>query len=647
MKYTFLFVSLTLVATQLSGQSILPYNEDSLSSVLQSKQDTATVDVLLKLAGSYQFKDPATSLSYAQAALDSSRRLKFEKGIVKSLIQTAEANRPLGNFIEGLKMQREALELSKKIGDKNSEANSTGFIGIEYFELKHFEESISYLKKAVAMRSSMAFHPVDRLYNVYIARAYIETRKYDSARHFLKAAAPRTWTFNVAEMMTMYAFGDYYFHVDQTDSAYFYWMKALKTAAVRQNVVPNLVSRTSAKLSKLFSLKNQLDSSLYYARHGFKIARKRKLNPRILDTSLQLADLHRKKANADSALYYLDIALAANDSIFGIDKINELQLFQLEEQRRNHEIEQAKERYQNNIRLVTVVSITAIILVASVFLLRNNRIKQKTNLALQQTLQELKATQSQLVQSEKMASLGELTAGIAHEIQNPLNFVNNFSELNKELICELKNEVGRKNLEEIQSIAINIESNEEKIRHHGQRADAIVKSMLQHSRANSGKKELTDLNVMCDEYVRLAYHGLRSKDKSADVKVETHFDPSLLKVSVVPQDIGRVILNLINNSFYAVIEKYNTSITGYMPTVKISTKQLTGNVEIHVEDNGTGIRDSIKEKIFQPFFTSKPTGQGTGLGLSLSYDIIKAHGGTLDVDSKEGLGSKFIIQLPT
>ncbi len=246
-----------------------------------------------------------------------------------------------------------------------------------------------------------------------------------------------------------------------------------------------------------------------------------------------------------------------------------------------------------------------------------------------------------------MASLGELTAGIAHEIQNPLNFVNNFSELNKELIGELKNEVVRKNLEEIQSIAIDIESNEEKIRHHGQRADAIVKSMLQHSRTNSGKKELTDLNVLCDEYVRLAYHGNKAKDKSADVKVETHFDPSLSKVSVVPQDIGRVILNLINNAFYTVIEKNNTSIQGHTPTIKISTKGLTDKIEIHVEDNGTGIPDSIKEKIFQPFFTSKPTGQGTGLGLSLSYDIVKAHGGTLEVNSKEGLGSKFIIHLPT
>ncbi|HMG91612.1 MAG TPA: ATP-binding protein, partial [Chryseolinea sp.] len=335
-------------------------------------------------------------------------------------------------------------------------------------------------------------------------------------------------------------------------------------------------------------------------------------------------------------------------------KSNELQLLQLEEQRRDLEIQQAEERYQNNIRLIGLVSITAIILVASVLLFRSNRIKQKTNVVLQQMLNELKATQSQLVQSEKMASLGELTAGIAHEIQNPLNFVNNFAELNQELIGELKNEVKQKNLEEIQSIAFNLESNEVKIRHHGLRADAIVKSMLQHSRANSGKKELTDLNVLCDEYVRLAYHGRKAKQKSAEVKLETHFDPSLSKLNIVPQDIGRVIVNLINNAFDTVDEKSKTSVPGYQPTIKVSTNQLSGKVEIHVEDNGTGIPDSIKGKIFQPFFTSKPTGQGTGLGLSLSYDIVKAHGGTLKVNSppagragKEGLGSEFIIQLPT
>jgi two-component system, NtrC family, sensor kinase len=265
---------------------------------------------------------------------------------------------------------------------------------------------------------------------------------------------------------------------------------------------------------------------------------------------------------------------------------------------------------------------------------------------LTKSLSDLKSTQSQLIQSEKMASLGELTAGIAHEIQNPLNFVNNFSEVNKELIRDLKSEIQRGNLEEVNTIANDIESNEEKIVHHGKRADAIVKGMLQHSRSSSGQKELTDINALCDEYLRLSYHGLRAKDKSFNAKFETYLDPTLPRINVVPQDIGRVILNLINNAFYAVTLRLSKGDDGYEPTVTVSTKYLGVKIEISVKDNGSGIPDAIKEKIFQPFFTTKPTGQGTGLGLSLSYDIMKAHGGEFKVETREGKGSTFIIEIP-
>jgi signal transduction histidine kinase len=263
------------------------------------------------------------------------------------------------------------------------------------------------------------------------------------------------------------------------------------------------------------------------------------------------------------------------------------------------------------------------------------------------TLTELKATQSQLIQSEKMASLGELTAGIAHEIQNPLNFVNNFSELNTELLDELHNAMASGNLQSANEIVKNIKDNEQKINHHGKRADVIVKGMLAHSRTSSGQKDLTDINILCEEYVRLAYHGIRAKEKSFNAKFETNFDPTLPAVNVVAQDIGRVFLNLINNAFYAVSEKAKQTEGKYEPTVTVSTMTEKGKVEIIVRDNGVGISDAIKEKIFQPFFTTKPTGQGTGLGLSLSYEIItKGHGGELRVESTEGEGSAFIIDLP-
>jgi signal transduction histidine kinase len=276
----------------------------------------------------------------------------------------------------------------------------------------------------------------------------------------------------------------------------------------------------------------------------------------------------------------------------------------------------------------------------------------KLELAKQQiekALAELQATQKQLIQSEKMASLGELTAGIAHEIQNPLNFVNNFSEVNKEMLEELKAErlkPKEERDETLEAELINdVKDNSEKIHHHGKRAGDIVKGMLQHSRSGSGQKELTDINALCDEYLRLAYHGLRAKDKSFNATFETDFDASVDKINIVPQDIGRVILNLINNAFYAVGERRKAEGLPYEPTVTVSTKKIGDKVLISVQDNGTGIPPHIVDKIFQPFFTTKPTGQGTGLGLSLSYDIIKAHGGAIKVETREAEGTEFIIAL--
>jgi C4-dicarboxylate-specific signal transduction histidine kinase len=263
-----------------------------------------------------------------------------------------------------------------------------------------------------------------------------------------------------------------------------------------------------------------------------------------------------------------------------------------------------------------------------------------------QTLEELKSTQAQLIQSEKMASLGELTAGIAHEIQNPLNFVNNFSDVNTELLIEMKEEIDKGNGEDAKAIANDVIENEGKINFHGKRADAIVKGMLQHSRKSSGQKEPTDINVLADEYLRLSYHGLRAKDKSFNATMKTDFDETIGKVNVIPQDIGRVLLNLFNNAFYAASLPSRVGLKEQGPTVWVSTKKLDGNVEIKVCDNGPGIPHNIVDKIFQPFFTTKPTGEGTGLGLSLSYDIVKAHGGTLKVETKEGAGTEFIIELP-
>ncbi|WP_294818604.1 ATP-binding protein [uncultured Flavobacterium sp.] len=269
---------------------------------------------------------------------------------------------------------------------------------------------------------------------------------------------------------------------------------------------------------------------------------------------------------------------------------------------------------------------------------------------LSQSLSELKQTQNQLIQSEKMASLGELTAGIAHEIQNPLNFINNFSDVSIELLDEMGEELDKGDTEEAKAIAGDIKQNLEKIAHHGRRADGIVKGMLQHSRASSGQKEPTDINALADEYLRLAYHGLRAKDKSFNAELVMDFDENLPKVNAIPQDLGRVLLNLFTNAFYATQEKSKQSqsqFSVYKPVVTVTTKQSGNTVEVIVKDNGTGMPDGIKDKILQPFFTTKPTGEGTGLGLSLSYDIVvKGHGGTIDIESREGEGAEFTVTLP-
>lgn len=263
------------------------------------------------------------------------------------------------------------------------------------------------------------------------------------------------------------------------------------------------------------------------------------------------------------------------------------------------------------------------------------------------TLIDLKAAQSQLIQTEKMASLGELTAGIAHEIQNPLNFVNNFSEINAELLGEMKHEIGNGDLEEIKAIAANIEENSKKINMHGKRADSIVKGMLEHARKSTGVKQAIDINALADEYLRLSYHGLRAKDKSFNALLTENLDSTLPKAEVIGQDIGRVLLNLYNNAFYAVYEKQKKSGADYKPEVTISTSARNGHVLVRVKDNGNGIPDKVRDKIMQPFFTTKPTGEGTGLGLSLSYDIVvKVHGGSIDLDTKEGEYTEFTITLP-
>ena len=393
------------------------------------------------------------------------------------------------------------------------------------------------------------------------------------------------------------------------------------------------------KIANFYKKKNQLDSAIYFAKEGLSIAQKLSYKNRIMAASNILAEIYESKEPKEAIRYY-KIFSAARDSLYSNEKMQALQTMTFDEQERQFEIETAKTAFKNKVNQYLFIAGLSMFLIISLILFRNNRQKQKANQILEKILLKLKSTQAQLIQSEKLASLGELTAGIAHEIQNPLNFVNNFSEVSSELVAEMNEELDKGEIKEAKEIANDLKQNLEKINLHGKRASSIVKGMLEHSSTSTGVKELTDINKLSDEYLRLSYHGLRAKDKTFNSDYTTEFAENLPKISVIPQDIGRVILNLINNAFWAVktIEK---------PLVIVKTEQKDNQIVIKVSDNGTGMSEATKAKIFQPFFTTKPTGQGTGLGLSLSYDIItKAHGGSIEVESVEGEGTEFVVKLP-
>jgi signal transduction histidine kinase len=397
-------------------------------------------------------------------------------------------------------------------------------------------------------------------------------------------------------------------------------------------------------LAKFYREIDQNDSSRKYALEALQDAIKFKNQVNIRDVSMLLADLYRNK-DINKAYEYLSLSNAMKDSIADTEKYRKMQALQYKDQKAKNDLVLQDQAIRSRIKLNTVLAALLALAIILFFVWRNNQQKQKAKNKIEKAYSDLKSAQAQLIQSEKMASLGELTAGIAHEIQNPLNFVNNFSEINRELADELLQEADKGNLDEVKAIARDIKDNEQKINHHGKRADGIVKGMLQHSRSSNGKKEPTDINALANEYLRLAYHGLRAKDNSFNASMKTDFDETVGNINIIPQDIGRVILNLITNAFYAVTEKKKQAPNGYEPLVTVSTKKIEGKVEIKVSDNGNGIPQKLLDKIFQPFFTTKPTGQGTGLGLSLSYDIIKGHGGEIKVQTTEGEGSEFIIRL--
>jgi signal transduction histidine kinase len=651
-------IKLALLAEK--GAINRPENPDSiLKTLFLTKSAAARIqavyNVILFGTGEMRFN---RALYYHRKILEDAK--KHKDPIIESVI-TGELGYTLaenGDYPAGYKMLLQALALAEKTGNKQAIGTVYDNLGVIY-QGDH-KTTMAYFKKALqySIEGGDYFFQAAELGNM--AKTYSDLRQPDSANYYLikaislaaqrKIAAVAEWA------IIRFGYG-------QPDP------KA-RISLIKKALGVGLFSRSDSRKSDPLALiamaYQQLgtkDSALYYAKRAYAAAGDSYLSLRVGPTKI-LADAYKGR-NADSALKYTEIYYQWRDSLVNIDKAQRAQTMAFAEQQHQQEIAAAKAAYQSTFRLYLLAAVIAFLVILILVFWRNNHRKQEANRLLSEqkeeietqrdhlesTLSDLKTAQGQLIQAEKMASLGELTAGIAHEIQNPLNFVNNFSDVNREMLEELKAESEKPGVErdeQLEKELINdLIDNEQKINHHGKRADAIVKGMLQHSQASSGQKELTDLNSLADEYLRLSYHGLRAKDKSFNAELITHFDEELPKVKIIPQDIGRALLNLINNAFYATQQKAKTAHNGYKPAIEISTIQQNGSVMVSVKDNGNGIPGAIKEKIMQPFFTTKPTGEGTGLGLSLSYDIVvKGHGGTINVESQEGEGSEFTVTLP-
>ncbi len=594
------------------------------------------------------------------------------QAVIYGYLAIVQRNR--GDLGSSLQLSFKALELSRKAGYQENEGTDLYQIGVTYKHLGDFEKALDYLFSSL----SIFRETNNRLFQSYpinvIGSIYFENGDYTKALEYHEEGLTIRQESHdkLGEAGSLDNIGFTHFKLQNYSEAIHYCQQSLGIAESTGD--KRSESNALLHLAEVYKQTGDIANATKCSSKSLEI--KKVIGDRRgeVEMLLFLAALHETVTGNYEVIELLGNALKIAEELQMLDLLSRVHfhLSKYYEQQRNHEkalkhldihVTLEKEFHKNTItQKVLNLEITHkaeetkkeadVIRLKNEELTKLNKEIEEQKERLENTLADLKSTQAQLIQSEKMASLGELTAGIAHEIQNPLNFVNNFSEVNKELVDELEQEADKGNIEEVKSIARDIKKNEEKINHHGKRADAIVKGMMLHSRQTQGAKEPTDINALCDEYLRLSFHGIRARDKNFNAEIKTDFDKDLStvegKINIIPQDIGRVLLNLYNNAFYAVNERLRQaqSDKNYQPSVSIITKKINDKIEISVSDNGNGIPQNIVDKIFQPFFTTKPTGQGTGLGLSLSYDIVKAHGGEIKVETKEGEGSDFIIQLP-
>ncbi len=696
MKSTLTVAFLLLFHLIAQGQQSYP---DSLRTILQNAPtDSVRYNASYNLTLHFLESNRDSALFYIENRLSLAKKNDVKLAEAAAYTSKAYQLNAIGKYSEAFQNLLQALEIAKNpkneevlgwkltqypIPGKNSQivlATTHHVFGGLMRNAGNFEQEIIQLKEALRIAEEINHADRQMTANMNLGSAYFKMNQLDSALYFAKKAQvlsedPLAQLYIGNNLITI---GDVFLSKGDTVQAKKIYNEGLVSSIKNNNQAD--VANLKHRLIRVFLLENKIDSALSYAVANLKLIKSIVgVGYRGIDVGVGYEDLYlayKLNSQLDSAYKFQGLALVTKDSLYQvrIRNLADFQKLSLGEALRLENLEKEKIQTQSRIRSYGFLLGLIVLTVIGLILYRNNRQKQKANGILQDqkdkvesTLHELKSTQAQLIQSEKMASLGELTAGIAHEIQNPLNFVNNFSEVSNELISELKVESLKveserdKGLED--ELLNDIAQNLTKINHHGKRASDIVKGMLEHSRTSTGQKESTDINALCNDYLRLAYQGQKAKNKDFNATMETHFDPNLPKIGIIPQDIGRVLLNLITNAFYALNERNKQlqradspsgvggkggqgQVHNYVPKVSITTKLTAkSQLQITIKDNGSGIPYAIKDKIFQPFFTTKPAGQGTGLGLSLSYDIIKAHKGELSVVSQAGVGTEFIIEL--
>jgi two-component system NtrC family sensor kinase len=649
---------------------------DSLARIYRQDtlRDTARLELLLNLSFN-EVRDLKQSVRYAEDLINLSKAEGNDSYLRAGYFTLGQKKRLLGNLDEAMAAFIKSAELANKYHNFRAEGDAYGELGNIYSDAKNHPTAMTYYSKASVTLRQLHDHNDSNSLAVVLSNAgdeFVNVKIYDSALLYFNESKIIFDKLNYLSGKG-YCLGDIgmvYANIGKNELAEKNINQAIYLLEQNEDYQP--VCEYLLSMDTIYLSKGKVQTALDYAIRSLHFAKKYGLIKQVADANLKLSEIYERLGDSAQAYLHYKNYILYRDSVNNIkseQKRADLRFdFEFSKKQTEVDLLNQKRRNQRNvvISLIVILGLTVIILG---ILLNNNKNKQKAYAILdkqkqeideqkakaEEALNELQVTQKQLIQSEKMASLGELTAGIAHEIQNPLNFVNNFSEVSSELLEELiertLSKLSASDKAAADEIINDLADNLKKIGHHGKRADSIVKGMLLHSRTSANRRESTDINALADEYLRLSYHGLRAKDNTFNVSIETSFDNNIDKLIIVPQDIGRVLLNIYNNAFYSLIQKTKLNIEGYQPKLWLTTTGITKDgdlksVRIQIRDNGIGIPDAILNKIYQPFFTTKPTGQGVGLGLFFSYDIItNEHQGQLKVESKEGEYAEFLIEL--